>query len=555
MKTLNIYRLLLMAFATIFITFSLPFAAMADAGAADAFVDENATGVGDCSSWADACTDLQSALEVASDLDGDGDVEIWIATGTYKPSVTYTVSGVLRGACGIDGSCFASDDVAMQTFNLTEVAGALDAPRKEVRLYGGFDGTERSLGEREVEDQPRFTLSDGSRFKDGGSHVFANETILSGDIGVIGDNADNVWHVITLSDDVALKGINVTLDGLTVQEGNANGPGDVFAGTLPYDHKSAGGIYSFLAAGATVHTGLTLSDITVRDNVGAERGGGLRYKDFFEESGSGGVIVLDSSFINNTVADKSSALRFHGADLSISNSVFKDNTSVLGSGALAPLLGGTGSIRDNLFVNNISGGLGGALASAALGGLGSDGELLVQNNTFDSNSASRGGGAILYVGTVPTGRTETVGNIFLNNSGGTLGGGAVIIIRSGIFTFTDNTFQDNSSLGAGGAIIARAAGPNGPPDEVIIIGDHFTDNIAGGNGGGLSFGDGVEAALCKVKAKGNEAGGSGGGLYAAGAGTIVNIAKSKFKKNEPDNIDDDDTATLTFFKKCEDLPS
>ena len=550
MKTLNLYRLLQMAFATILLTFSLPSAAMAHDADADAYVNELATGSDDCSSWADACTDLQIALEVASDLDGDGDVEIWIAAGTYTPSKTYVADGEIRGICGQLGDCPSTDNAAMQTFNLTEVAGALDAPRKEVRLYGGFDGTERSLGERAVEDQPAVTLSDGSQFRGGGSHVFANETILSGDIGEIGENTDNVWHVITLSDDVDLKGINVTLDGLTVQEGNANGPGNVFTGTLPYDHMSGGGIYSFLARGATVHTDLTLRDISVRDNDGARRGGGLRYKDFFEEAGSGGLTVIDSTFTDNFVPISNSAIRFHGADFTVLNSIIRNNVNASRSGAVVPILGGIGIIRDSLFKDNSSGRECGAICPAAFAGLGIGGTLTIQDNVFDSNSAEVVGGAMVYSGSDPTARINTVGNIFLNNSSGTNGGGALLIRRPGVFTLTGNTFQGNAATGAGGAISTGTLPflAFDPPDEVIIIGDTYTDNEAGGNGGALNFDDGVNVALCEVEVERNEAGGSGGGLYAANE-AVVDIAESKFKKNEPDNINDDGTVTLTFFRK------
>ena len=45
------------------------------------YVDVNATGNDDCSRWADACRDLQAALELATGPDN----EIWVAKGTYKP--------------------------------------------------------------------------------------------------------------------------------------------------------------------------------------------------------------------------------------------------------------------------------------------------------------------------------------------------------------------------------------------------------------------------------------------------------------------------------------
>jgi hypothetical protein len=109
---------------------------------------------GTCESWANAC-ELQYALGSAAATD-----EIWVAAGTYYPT-----------------------DGTDRTVSFSLVNG--------VGVYGGFNGTESTLIERDP---------------------VTNVTILSGDIGVTDDISDNSYHVVTGggTDNSAI------LDGFTV---------------------------------------------------------------------------------------------------------------------------------------------------------------------------------------------------------------------------------------------------------------------------------------------------------------------------------------------------
>ncbi|MBL7795029.1 MAG: T9SS type A sorting domain-containing protein [Saprospiraceae bacterium] len=123
------------------------------------YVNQNASGGAQTgATWTDAFTDLQQALSAAAAGDS-----IWVAAGAYKPTNTTnrTVSFVLK-----DG----------------------------VALFGGFAGNETDLSFR------NFNL---------------NKTILSGDIGVPGQPADNAHHV------VRGKGLGsaTVLDGFTIRDG------------------------------------------------------------------------------------------------------------------------------------------------------------------------------------------------------------------------------------------------------------------------------------------------------------------------------------------------
>lgn len=79
------------------------------------FVDHNAQGADTGTSWANAYTNLQSALDRAECGCGD---EIWVADGIYRPTVTAGESNM--------------------TFQLSD----------GVKLYGGFRGDEQELSQR-----------------------------------------------------------------------------------------------------------------------------------------------------------------------------------------------------------------------------------------------------------------------------------------------------------------------------------------------------------------------------------------------------------------------
>jgi hypothetical protein len=116
------------------------------------YVDVNATGGNNNgTSWANAFTDLQDALDESSSCS-----EVWVAEGTYKPQDS---NGFYAGY--------------------------------GLNLYGGFDGTETSRSQRDWT---------------------SNETILSGDIGNVNDPNDNATSVLVAisSDGTVIDGFTIT---------------------------------------------------------------------------------------------------------------------------------------------------------------------------------------------------------------------------------------------------------------------------------------------------------------------------------------------------------
>jgi hypothetical protein len=146
------------------------------------YVDANATGANDGSSWEDAYKYLQDALTEA----GSGD-SIWVAQGTYRPDEYTSYPG--------------GTNIRDETFWLNGVA-----------IYGGFP-------------------AGGGQWESRNSSTY--KTILSGDIGVPDDNSDNSYSVV-MSIDV---GPNTILDGFTITAGNASGSNQCSGGGM-YNYNS-----------------------------------------------------------------------------------------------------------------------------------------------------------------------------------------------------------------------------------------------------------------------------------------------------------------------------
>jgi gliding motility-associated-like protein len=124
------------------------------------YVDADAIGNNDGSSWPNAFTDLQLGLATAQ----SGDT-IWLAEGVYRP---------------------VADDNRFVSFEVPS----------GVAIYGGFNGMENALNERDW---------------------INNTTLLSGDIGLPGDSLDNSVRVVSL-----LGVEEVTLDGISIRYANNN---------------------------------------------------------------------------------------------------------------------------------------------------------------------------------------------------------------------------------------------------------------------------------------------------------------------------------------------
>jgi len=251
------------------------------------FVDADATGAANGSSFDDAYPTLQDALDVAR-----GSNQIWIAEGTYRPTAEAN-AGEPRSA----------------TFQIADTQAGL-------QIYGGFAGNETISGISDIE-----SILDSR-------DLTANPTILSGDIGTPNDPSDNAYHVVSASNLTA----ETQLDGLTITGGNANGTN--------FAEDAGGGIYS---SGSN----LTLNSLIVTENAASEEGGGLSASNSStlhithavfagnDTGAEGGAVALTQSpaqmtnvvFAQNTAGDRGGALHASNSDAQIINATFTGNTA------------------------------------------------------------------------------------------------------------------------------------------------------------------------------------------------------------------------------------
>jgi uncharacterized repeat protein (TIGR01451 family) len=329
-----------------------PMGAGPDLGADEApralYVDRDATGANDGSSWTDAYTDLQSALDVA--LPGD---QVWVANGVYTPTQR-TDAGDARTA----------------TFVLTD----------GVALYGGFAGGETALSQRDWE---------------------ANVTVLSGDVdgndtadgyGVITDtggiSGSNVYHVL-VADGVTATAV---LDGFWITGGYADtgtsethsgGGMYVYGGSPTLERLVFSGNYGWNGGGLYIqYSNSSLTDIVFAGNAVVGGGGGLWI--WFSNQ------ALERITFRSNVASTGGGLRIDGSDVTLSDVVFERNAA--GSGGGIYLEGRTGfyhsslTVTDAVFFGNMAQHLGGGVFTSG------DGALILSNGLFVNNSARDRGG-------------------------------------------------------------------------------------------------------------------------------------------------------------------
>ncbi|MEM9547066.1 MAG: right-handed parallel beta-helix repeat-containing protein [Bacteroidota bacterium] len=498
------------------------------------YVDQNAIGTGDGSSWANAYTDLSLAL--METFTG----EVWIAGGTYTPS-----------------------SIELDTFNTFGVQAG-------VALYGGFAGNESSKEER----------VDGE-----------NTTTLSGDIN--GDDLpnnlnvnkqDNVFHVMICASAPPDK---IILDRLTFQGGNTreasagddlNWRGGAVYALGPLEINNCHFNNNFARSGGAVYISngaeSTINNCIFENNACLTQGAGIFI------SGSSNSTVSNTTFQSNAT-NRGALYPIDCENFMVDNCTFQNNVTVTDEdfGGAMFIWQSTGVVQNSTFQNNLAGNGAGIFMNGSELGITDTETFTFDNCIFSGNSSSDFGGGALYVWNTTT---KVEGCDFQNNSGGS--GGAVYMdgremapevgnyvfdnctfsgnsattsVGGGIRTFAASTTVQNCNFMSNNAEVGAGILSNGDNQNHLQFGNEFSGNIAefgasqacygdfskfdlnnnvySGNtvntsGAGLIIGFGADATVNECEFTGNTAG-FGAAIFCQNDTTTVEILNSIFREN------------------------
>lgn len=243
------------------------------ANAAIIYVNKNATGANNGSSWTNAYTTIEAAF--ANSIVGD---KIWIAQGVYKPT------GTTRST----------------TYNIPN----------GVEVYGSFAGTETNVNQRDFSNGPT--------------------TTLNGDINTVGVQTDNCWSVVKFTNVSSLT----IFDGFKIINGynnsstyggaiyNSGGQPTIRNCEMIANYATDGGAFGNATTEANV---TTLINCKIRNNSATEGGA------IFNQSGTLKLINCD---VTSNTAGYGGAIHVEFDHVIIDRGIFSGNSASASGGVV-----------------------------------------------------------------------------------------------------------------------------------------------------------------------------------------------------------------------------
>ncbi|MFT3679400.1 MAG: choice-of-anchor Q domain-containing protein [Ferruginibacter sp.] len=399
------------------------------------YITPSGAGTQNGSSWANAAPGSQLQAFIAA----PATTTIYVARGTYKPTIT------------------ANRDTAFAIV------------RNNIKIYGGYDEV---TGTRDIA---------------------ANPTILSGDIGAVGNDADDSYHVMVIAD---INGADsVVVDGFTITKGKANS-GSKYYGTSSVSGLSGAGIslYNNNAAAGRI----TVRNCHITANVSDNYGAGI-YNQASSPTIAGCTIDGNMTYFGGAIFNVSSSAP------SIMNCVISSNTALTGGGGIHNRSVSPANISNCSFTGNSATTNGGAIYNE-------NSSAIISGCSFTSNNSQQGG-AIFSNG---TSSPVITGCNFKTNTAAY--GGAIFTNATFLVTVTSCTFIGNSSTVWGGGIMGYTN------SKLDIRSCFFSGNNSSGFGGGIANYSGATSSIinCVFSSNASVNGGSGVFSYQNTKTTVTN---------------------------------
>ncbi len=196
-------------------------------------------------------------------------------------------------------------------------------------------------------------------------------------------------------------------------------------------------------------------------------------------------------------------------NLTIANSTFNENTATLGGGAIVNALEGTSTISNTAFSLNSATGNGGAIHNGA-------GLVSISSSMFYLNHSTQGG-AVYNKDEMSITQTN-----FMENTASR--GGGIYCDPTGVLTVTTSSIVNNSSINDGGGIYNFGGATT---LTRVTISDNFSANFGGGgvaNTGSLNVAD-------STISNNSTTGYGGGGIVNGGLSAMLTIINSTIANN------------------------